>query len=95
MRKKQCNTENLFDSTDDFELEVTIEEVSEKEILPGGEVVSTHSVVKTMTFTKKGSARNKSKSSSYAAKFIILAVVPFVGLLADIPSAMSFIKSLL
>lgn len=96
MRKKQCNTDKLFSNTDDFELTVVVTEISEKKALPNGETVTTHKVEKTTTFASKGGARNKSKSS--AAKMILFVVVSFVGLLADIPDAMSLIdkfKSLL
>ncbi|QLK63928.1 hypothetical protein GE278_24335 (plasmid) [Enterobacteriaceae bacterium Kacie_13] len=91
MEKQQCNIFDVVESFDVFDVvEVKVEE-SESTYTQDNRVVVERIITIKAEKTSRGDSKNKTITTSLLAGF----VVTFVGLLADIPSAVDFVKHLL
>ncbi|MFJ5451398.1 MULTISPECIES: hypothetical protein [Pectobacterium] len=87
MEKQQCN---IFEVVESFDIiEVTVEE---SEITYDQK---TRVVEKVITIKAEKTSRGDDKNKKITVAALIAVCVAFVGLLADIPSAVDFITSLL
>ncbi|HHA1917674.1 TPA: hypothetical protein ACOEDZ_004313 [Enterobacter asburiae] len=91
MEKQQCNIFDVVESFDVFDVvEVTMEE-SESTYTQDNRVV----VERILTIKAEKTSRGDNKSKAITISVLSGVVVSFVGLLADIPSAVDFLKHLL